>query len=52
MHLASHQHLLIPRPMQIGALKRGEAVDKPIYNHVTGLLDPPERIEPPKVRRT
>jgi len=24
-------------------------VDKPIYNHVTGLLDPPERIESPKV---
>mmetsp|Transcript_6729 Transcript_6729/g.18017 ORF Transcript_6729/g.18017 Transcript_6729/m.18017 type:complete len:383 (+) Transcript_6729:137-1285(+) len=34
---------------QIAALKRGEAVDKPIYNHVTGLLDPPERIESPKI---
>lgn len=35
--------------MQIAALKAGQAVDKPIYNHVTGLLDPPERIESPKV---
>lgn len=24
-------------------------MDKPIYNHVTGLLDPPERINPPKI---
>lgn len=22
---------------------------KPIYNHVTGLIDPPEKIDPPKV---
>ncbi|GAB4823574.1 hypothetical protein N2152v2_010620 [Parachlorella kessleri] len=34
---------------QVKALKEGKAVDKPIYNHVTGLLDPPERIEPPKI---
>jgi len=34
---------------QIAALKRGESVDKPIYNHVTGLLDAPEKIESPKV---
>ncbi|KAE8732227.1 Phosphoribulokinase [Hibiscus syriacus] len=32
-----------------GALKSGVAVDKPIYNHVTGLLDPPELIKPPKI---
>ncbi|MGF1515357.1 MAG: phosphoribulokinase [Elainellaceae cyanobacterium] len=31
---------------QIKALKGGEAIDKPIYNHETGELDPPERIEP------
>lgn len=31
---------------QIKALKNGQAIDKPIYNHETGLLDPPERIEP------
>ncbi len=31
---------------QIKALKEGKAIDKPIYNHETGLLDPPERIEP------
>ena len=31
---------------QIKALKEGQAIDKPIYNHETGLLDPPERIEP------
>jgi hypothetical protein len=24
-------------------------VDKPIYNHVTGILDPPEKIDPAKV---
>jgi phosphoribulokinase len=31
---------------QIKALKHGQAIDKPIYNHETGLIDPPERIEP------
>ncbi len=31
---------------QIKALKEGQAIDKPIYNHETGELDPPERIEP------
>lgn len=31
---------------QIKALKNGEAIDKPIYNHETGTIDPPERIEP------
>jgi phosphoribulokinase len=31
---------------QIKALKNGQAIDKPIYNHETGELDPPERIEP------
>eukprot|EP00887_Chlorella_sp_A99_P008117 scaffold12.g8117.t1 len=34
---------------QVKALKEGKAVDKPIYNHVTGLLDPPERIDAPKI---
>lgn len=34
---------------QVKALKDGIAVDKPIYNHVTGLLDPPETIQPPKI---
>ena len=34
---------------QVKAIKDGKAIDKPIYNHVTGLLDPPERIDPPKV---
>jgi len=34
---------------QIKALKNGQAIDKPIYNHETGLLDPPERVEPNKV---
>ncbi|TYJ41157.1 hypothetical protein E1A91_A03G001600v1 [Gossypium mustelinum] len=34
---------------QVKALKSGIAVDKPIYNHVTGLLDPPELIKPPKI---
>lgn len=31
---------------QIKALKNGQAIDKPIYNHETGMLDPAERIEP------
>ncbi|GFE69817.1 phosphoribulokinase [Chroococcus sp. FPU101] len=34
---------------QIKALKEGQSIMKPIYNHETGLLDPPERIEPNKV---
>ena len=34
---------------QIKALKEGKAIDKPIYNHETGELDPPERIEPNNV---
>ncbi|GMQ04088.1 hypothetical protein CsSME_00049628 [Camellia sinensis var. sinensis] len=34
---------------QVKAIKDGVAVDKPIYNHVTGLLDPPELIKPPKI---
>jgi len=31
---------------QIKALKEGQAIDKPIYNHETGMIDPPERVEP------
>ncbi len=31
---------------QIKALKSGQRIDKPIYNHETGLIDPPERVEP------
>ena len=34
---------------QAKALKEGKAVDKPIYNHVSGLLDPPETIESPDI---
>ncbi|MGK7932483.1 MAG: phosphoribulokinase [Microcystaceae cyanobacterium] len=34
---------------QVKALKNGQAIDKPIYNHETGELDPPERIEPNQV---
>merc|ERR1712032_1613709 len=34
---------------QIKAIKDGKSVEKPIYNHVTGLLDPPETIAPPKI---
>lgn len=35
---------------QVKALKDGKSVDKPIYNHVTGMLDAPEKVESPKVR--
>ncbi|MFB2881313.1 phosphoribulokinase [Floridanema aerugineum] len=31
---------------QIKALKSGETINKPIYNHETGLIDPPELVEP------
>mmetsp|Transcript_3820 Transcript_3820/g.8332 ORF Transcript_3820/g.8332 Transcript_3820/m.8332 type:complete len:399 (-) Transcript_3820:93-1289(-) len=31
---------------QVNALKNGESVSKPIYNHVNGTLDTPETIEP------
>lgn len=31
---------------QIKALKSGETINKPIYNHETGMIDPPELIEP------
>ena len=31
---------------QIKALKSGTPIDKPIYNHETGFIDPPERIDP------
>eukprot|EP00249_Psilotum_nudum_P009876 c22206_g2_i1 orf=365-1648(-) len=34
---------------QVKSLKQRKAVMKPIYNHVTGLLDPPELIEPPQI---
>ena len=34
---------------QIKALKNGQAIEKPIYNHETGELDPPERVEPNKI---
>ena len=31
---------------QVKALKEGKTVEKPIYNHVNGTLDTPEKIEP------
>ena len=34
---------------QIKALKAGNTIDKPIYNHETGELDPPEKVEPNKI---
>ncbi|WP_013320530.1 phosphoribulokinase [Gloeothece verrucosa] len=34
---------------QIKALKSGQPIMKPIYNHETGMIDPPERVEPNKV---
>ncbi|KAH7294752.1 hypothetical protein KP509_27G016700 [Ceratopteris richardii] len=34
---------------QVKAIRDGKAIEKPIYNHVTGLLDPPETILPPKI---
>ena len=37
--------------MQVKALKEGKTVMKPIYNHVSGLLDPSEAVSSPNVRR-
>lgn len=34
---------------QIKALKEGNPIDKPIYNHETGELDPPERVNPNRI---
>ena len=34
---------------QTKAVRDGKPIDKPIYNHVSGLLDPAETIKPPKV---
>merc|ERR1719271_2236721 len=34
---------------QVKDLKEGKPVEKPIYNHVSGLLDPPEKIEAPEI---
>lgn len=34
---------------QVKALKDGKSVDKPIYNHVTGKLDAPEKIDSPQI---
>lgn len=34
---------------QIKALKEGKSIDKPIYNHETGAIDPPERIDPNRI---
>ncbi|HEY9814168.1 MAG TPA: phosphoribulokinase [Candidatus Sericytochromatia bacterium] len=31
---------------QIKALKNGQVIDKPIYNHETGEIDPPEKVQP------
>jgi len=31
---------------QVKALKEGQEIMKPIYNHETGMIDPPERIVP------
>nr|CAB3488127.1 unnamed protein product [Digitaria exilis] len=34
---------------QVKAIKEGRAVEKRVYNHVTGLLDAPELVVPPKI---
>ncbi len=31
---------------QVKALKNGETINKPIYNHETGMIDPPELVHP------
>jgi phosphoribulokinase len=34
---------------QIKALKEGNTIEKPIYNHETGMIDPPETIHPNRI---
>lgn len=34
---------------QIKALKNGQTIEKPIYNHETGEIDPPEQVKPNKI---
>jgi phosphoribulokinase len=34
---------------QIKALKEGKSINKPIYNHETGMIDPPELIHPNRI---
>jgi len=34
---------------QIKALKEGKSIEKPIYNHETGMIDPPETIHPNRI---
>ncbi|MBU6229917.1 MAG: phosphoribulokinase [Cyanobacteria bacterium REEB459] len=34
---------------QIKALKEGNSISKPIYNHETGEIDPPERVDPNRI---
>jgi phosphoribulokinase len=34
---------------QAKALKSGQSIMKPIYNHETGLLDPPENVDPNRI---
>jgi uridine kinase len=34
---------------QAKALKNGQSVMKPIYNHETGMIDPPELVEPNRI---
>jgi phosphoribulokinase len=33
----------------LAALKRGKAIGKPVYNHRTGMFDPPVPFAPPKI---
>ncbi|MEM9535558.1 MAG: phosphoribulokinase [Cyanobacteria bacterium P01_E01_bin.45] len=34
---------------QVKAIKSGETIMKPIYNHETGLIDPAEKVEPNRI---
>jgi phosphoribulokinase len=34
---------------QIKALKEGKSIEKPIYNHETGMIDPPETVHPNRI---
>lgn len=34
---------------QIKALKEGNSIQKPIYNHETGMIDPPETVHPNRI---
>jgi phosphoribulokinase len=47
--LAPEANLLDRMEEDLGALKRGDRIEKPVYNHLTGAFDPPVPFAPKKI---